>query len=154
MSLDPVHAPTDPLRPAAAPATHPVHASRPAAGAGSAGRPSQADHGLCRESRRSPHLAAQRRGHLAPAGAIPSESFPDGASAISGLALDEIEARLAAAPRDDISGLRWMMDLYQRLLDMLLNDPDAPEQASRRQWLRLRRLQRRLRSASQRPAAR
>ena len=47
-----------------------------------------------------------------------------------------------------------MMVLYQRLLDMLLNDPDAPEQASRRQWLRLRRLQRRLRSASQRPPAR
>ena len=39
---------------------------------------------------------------------------------------------------------------YQHLLDMLLNDRDAPEHTSRRQWMRLRNLQRRLRSASQR----
>ena len=153
MSLDPVHASTDPPRqalPSPTHPTHPTHPSRSAAGPGTAGRPSRADHGLCRESRRAPHPAAGHRGRLAPEDACPAEPDPDGPYPVSGLMLEDIEARLAAAPRDDISGLRWIMGLYQHLLDMLLNDRDAPEHTSRRQWMRLRNLQRRLRSASQR----
>ena len=67
--------------------------------------------------------------------------------------LDEIEARLADAPRDDISGLRSVLWAYQRLLDLLVRTA-APEPAMRRQWLRLRALERRLRSAVRRPPAR
>ena len=120
MSLDPVHASTDPPRqalPSPTHPTHPTHPSRSAAGPGTAGRPSRADHGLCRESRRAPHPAAGHRGRLAPEDACPAEPDPDGPYPVSGLMLEDIEARLAAAPRDDISGLRWIMGLYQHLLD-------------------------------------
>ena len=78
----------------------------------------------------------------------------DAASPASGLTLEDIEARLAHAPRDDISGLRGMIHLYQRLVDMLLTQPDTPAATSRRQWRRLRQLQQRLRSAARRPAPR
>lgn len=143
MPLDPVQHPVDPDRPR--PLTFVPAAERH--------RP-HADTGLCRESRQAPHPAHVRSGGHRLAPPRPADPDPDSPSPSSTLMLDDIEARLANAPRDDISGLRWLVNLYQRLLDMLLTQPDAPESTRRRQWLRLRNLQRRLRSASSRPASR
>lgn len=144
MPLDPVLHPVDPDR------RHPL-VFAPAA---ERHRP-QADTGLCHESRQAPRAGhARSRGHRLAPPPRPAEPDPDSPSPSSSLMLDDIEARLADAPRDDISGLRWMVNLYQRLLDMVLNQPDAPESTRRRQWQRLRNLQRRLRSATSRPASR
>lgn len=104
---------------------------------------------LCHESRQHPlHRPGPRNTPPCPA---PAD--PDGPQPPSVLMLDEIEARLANAPRDDISGLRSVLWAYQRLLDLLVRTT-APEPAMRRQWLRLRALERRLRSAVRRPPAR
>lgn len=139
------------------PVTHPVDPDRPRRliflPAGARQHP-HADAALSQESRRAlPPGHGRLKGHrLAPP--QPAEPDGEGASPSSTLLLDDIEVRLANAPRDDISGLRWMVNLYQRLLDMVLNQPDAPESTRRRQWLRLRNLQRRLRSATSRATPR
>ncbi len=143
MPLDPVLHPVDPDKPRRLSFVPAADRHRP-----------QADPGLCRESRQTPHPVHVRSGSHRLAPPRPADPDPDSPSPSSTLMLDEIEARLANAPRDDISGLRWMVNLYQRLLDMVLKQPDTPESTRRRQWLRLRNLQRRLRSATSRPASR
>lgn len=150
MPIDPSHAPPGAVLPALPRRMHPDSGhTRPGQGDGHA----RGDPGLCRESRQhAPHRPG-RHG----ASPRPAPAGPDGPQPPVNLMLDDIEARLADAPRDDISGLRGVLWSYQRLLDLLVRTA-APEPAMRRQWLRLqgleRRLRRRLRSAVRRPPAR
>lgn len=143
MPLDPVLHPVDPDPPRPRGVLHAVEP-----------RPPQADLELCSQSRRAPPPGHEQAARWRLTPPRPAEPDGDGASPSSTLMLDDIETRLAHAPRDDISGLRWLVNLYQRLLEMVLSQPDAPESTRRRHWLRLRSLQRRLRSASSRTASR
>lgn len=62
--------------------------------------------------------------------------------------LEDIEARLSMAPRDDVASLHGLLWSYQRLVERLLGDEPDDEPCTHpahRQWLRMREMQRRLR---------
>lgn len=62
--------------------------------------------------------------------------------------IEEIEARLNTAPRDDVASLHGLLWSYQRLVERLLGEgpgDELPAHPAHRQWLRLREMQRRLR---------
>ncbi len=154
MSIDPAPTSPDAVLPAL---THRTHQDTLHPRPNESGWHPGADPTLCRECRQRPPHPPGRRGDRPQPDPGPAEADPDGPRPPSALMLDEIEARLAAAPRDDISGLRGVLWSYQRLLDTLVRT-SSPEPAMRRQWMRLqeleRRLRHRLRSAARRPPSR
>jgi len=146
MPIDPSHSSPDAVLPTLPRRLSPEAEHSPS---GMARAQKHHDPALCHESRQHPLRRLGAR-NTPP---CPAPADPGGPQPPSALMLDEIEARLADAPRDDISGLRSVLWAYQRLLDLLVRTA-APEPAMRRQWLRLRALERRLRSAVRRPPAR
>lgn len=110
--------------------------------------PATADAGLRHESRRSPHPLVVHRNALPVAEPDDPSTGPDAPQLSASRLLEEIEARLVLAPRDDLSSLQGALWSYQRLVEQLLSE-DTPTRSAapllRGRWLLLRELHRRLR---------